>query len=418
MTEQGGRNPRWRGIVGNGLLTLFSLAVVMGGILALDRLLGHFWPELPPERAAILFPPDSTHAFESLEYAYTIHTNSLGLRDYPLDLDDATSYRVAVIGDSFTYGWGVDIEDVWVKQVERNLRDAGFAVTLVNMGRPGAGSVSYAELAKEALHIIKPDLVVIALLHNDMAYEGADRRPPKVNYVRHYAEEYLANLVRAVRHLWGNDTTVMFWPSQSVSAEEHRRLLAESAINILQTLDSGDRARFDALEPSIQEAFMEGRLNPFMVMSGIRAPGLFVSVSSADERTVQEMSQRVSRYLRVVRHAAERIGASCLAVIIPTGPYVNEHQYRHVQRLGFQVEERMLTSDIPDRIELFACEQAGIPCHSVTEAFRTHRDREDLYFPLDGHFAPAGHRLYADLITPVIQAAIADKAPRRTAGQS
>ncbi len=418
MTKHGGRNPRWRGMAANGLLALFSLAAVTGGMLALDRLVGHFWPELPPEQVAILFPPDSTHAFESLEYSYTAHTNSIGLRDYPIDLNNRDSFRIAVIGDSFTYGWGVDIEDVWVKRVERSLREAGFDVKVINMGRPGAGSVSYAELAEESLSLIKPDLVVIALLHNDMAHQEISWRSRLIVIPRETVGRCFPNLVRLARQVAAREGTPQMLPGQEASAETNRLSDARAAQAALARLTTAERKRFDALEPVVREAFLDGRLNPFMVISGIQASGMFVSDLDLGDSDVRSAIMRLGQCLRRLRRAAAAVDAACMAVIIPTGPYVNDHQYRHVQRLGFFVEERMICTDAPDRIALLACEKAGIPCHSVTEAFRAHSDRTDLYFPLDGHFAPAGHRLYADLVTPIIQTAIADKAPRRTGEQS
>jgi lysophospholipase L1-like esterase len=56
--------------------------------------------------------------------AYTFATNSYGIRDIPFDSAAPHSRRVLFLGDSFTEGFGVELEDTFVKQFERRLRQA------------------------------------------------------------------------------------------------------------------------------------------------------------------------------------------------------------------------------------------------------------------------------------------------------
>jgi hypothetical protein len=55
---------------------------------------------------------------------YTFATNSYGIRDVSFDSLAPHPHRVLFLGDSFTEGFGVELEDMFVKQFERRLRQA------------------------------------------------------------------------------------------------------------------------------------------------------------------------------------------------------------------------------------------------------------------------------------------------------
>jgi len=95
-------------------------------------------------------------------------TNSTGLRDaeYPLTRPDDT-FRVAVIGSSWTMGSGVAIEDVWHSVMERRLNERanGRRIEFINFGvdQYGLGEI-LATLRNKAL-AYQPDLILMALTY-------------------------------------------------------------------------------------------------------------------------------------------------------------------------------------------------------------------------------------------------------------
>src|SRR3954465_10007 len=63
---------------------------------------------------ALIFLPHKTIVFPGDEGAWTVHTNWLGLRDPETHrLEKRNGFRVAAIGDSTTFGWGVNDDDAW-----------------------------------------------------------------------------------------------------------------------------------------------------------------------------------------------------------------------------------------------------------------------------------------------------------------
>lgn len=74
-------------------------------------------------------------------YDYTYSNNSLGLRgskEYAEKKDSV--FRILFLGDSFTYGIGVNDDETFPYLFEKNLIHQGIAAEIVNAGNPGKGT--------------------------------------------------------------------------------------------------------------------------------------------------------------------------------------------------------------------------------------------------------------------------------------
>jgi lysophospholipase L1-like esterase len=101
--------------------------------------------------------PASPHA---LEFRF----NSLGLRGAEPPPHRPGAVRVAVVGDSFTLGWGVREEDAGPVVLDGLLRAQGYEV--LNCGRAGADFPLLTSVFEKALRV-EPDVVVYAMVLND-----------------------------------------------------------------------------------------------------------------------------------------------------------------------------------------------------------------------------------------------------------
>lgn len=104
------------------------------------------------------------------EYRIEIRTNSLGMRadrEYPFD-KPAGTYRVVGVGDSFTIGYEVEVEDCYLSRLERNLRDAGKSLEVLNLGVSGFGTAEELIMLRERGFKFQPDAVIVGYFDNDI----------------------------------------------------------------------------------------------------------------------------------------------------------------------------------------------------------------------------------------------------------
>ena len=392
----------------NLILLCGSLAFTAALILFAEFALGRFFfTNTPLEKLQLLFPPGSREAFETPEFSYTVSINQLGLRDREIDPARHPECRIAAIGDSFTYGFGVNLEDTWVKTLERRLRASGLDVEIINCGSPGAGPADYARFAKKIVPILKPDLVLVGLLQDDIGVGD----PPLLEREWNDALAWLRASFPNIMHLMGQkqpwETTTgqpeEIAPSQIKSSQLNRELDANAMRVNLEQASPEARARFDLLEPVVKERALSGNLNPLMIVSALNGPDYYVWRLALETNAMQDFIDRTAANLTYIRTVAEYCGGHAAVLGIPLGPYVNRHAHEAVQRLGFEVTAEMLTTDAPDRGTEQASRQAGLPCRTATAAFRERADQPGLFFELDGHLTPAGHALYAETVAPFVE---------------
>ena len=93
-----------------------------------------------------------------------------------------TDRRVAIVGDSVTFGWDLPLEDTYPYQTREKLRSEGRKVEIMAMGITGYNLMQEYHLIKERTLRFAPDLIVLQICLND--FEPALRIRPDPN--RHF----------------------------------------------------------------------------------------------------------------------------------------------------------------------------------------------------------------------------------------
>lgn len=137
--------------------------------------------------------------------AIEIKTNSFGMRDRePLPADAPNVYRIAVAGDSFTFGWGVETADqIYTSILEDELNAASKPGTpqfdVLNFGVAGYNSIEEAAVIEHKAMPWNPDLIVIGYFLNDPELE--QYQPARTLYLEPRWWQYSFAL-RAFRRIW------------------------------------------------------------------------------------------------------------------------------------------------------------------------------------------------------------------------
>jgi hypothetical protein len=117
------------------------------------------------------------------DYVY-FPLNAMGYRDRPFTPKETPhTYRILVMGDSFTEGNGCRREDTFPGVLERELNqrfqraDCPNRVEVYNLGRSGANTVEEVHRIVNEGPILKPDLIILAYVLND-----PENHPPDVKF--------------------------------------------------------------------------------------------------------------------------------------------------------------------------------------------------------------------------------------------
>jgi lysophospholipase L1-like esterase len=173
----------------------------------------------------------------SREWSYS--TNAQGFRGRTLEPRRGDVRRVLALGDSYTFGWGLDdASQTWPGRLEASLQ--GFEV--FNAGVPGYNTVQESHLLDELLARGEVDVVVLAYVVNDAEPQHTVVTDPRVRY-RAVRSWLLDRVAKAVNVLLGRpvlpvreyvhsfDYRAGFAPGDVKARESHdalRRIVAQA----------------------------------------------------------------------------------------------------------------------------------------------------------------------------------------------
>lgn len=175
-------SPRTEFSRGNKILftLVFFLISLLLAFLVVEATLHLFWPkkhlvkQIPYELHQKSNNPKLVYVPRPNGKSRNGHSiNSLGFRDYEYSIEKPPHvFRIAVIGDSFTYGMGLSLEDTFPKQLERMLntyfKTPELSFEVLNMGVMGYDIHQEIEWLKTKVLAFDPDLIIIGYCLNDI----------------------------------------------------------------------------------------------------------------------------------------------------------------------------------------------------------------------------------------------------------
>jgi len=101
----------------------------------------------------------------------TIKINSDGFRDREFSIEKPNNtFRIICLGDSFTFGQGVELNESYPKVLERKLNSLnnGVKYEVLNFGVPGYNTWQEVEMLDVKGLKYSPDMVIFGYVHNDI----------------------------------------------------------------------------------------------------------------------------------------------------------------------------------------------------------------------------------------------------------
>jgi lysophospholipase L1-like esterase len=298
------------------------------------------------------------------DFCYRLRTNSRGLRTScehgPVD--------IVMVGDSFTYGYGVDQEKTWVAQLAQLSGQR-----CANLGISGIGPQRELRLLTTEGLRLQPQQVVWQFFPNDFLD---------------------ASLFERWRDS-GQEESFLAWQRRQQGPSPRVSPGGASFVNLRGMLHrhllSYELAKYWlALGP-----YGQRDQQPVWVRSG----ALRLLLDPAANRRWADPSQpailrgREITYetLRQASRLARSAQAGFTVLLAPSKEVV----YRHLLP-SFATRQWVALVQESNRQLIAFCRAAGIPCLDLTETFsQAARAGQMLYFAQDAHWNPAGHRLAA-----------------------
>jgi len=114
-----------------------------------------------------------------------VRLNTLGFREREFETRKSNHvYRIAVIGDSFAFGQGIEESKRFSNLVEESLNKGarGDRYEVLNFGRPGTATVDHLAVLEEVVMKVDPDFVLLQWYVNDFEYNyrGRPSRSPLI----------------------------------------------------------------------------------------------------------------------------------------------------------------------------------------------------------------------------------------------
>lgn len=243
----------------NLFFSISMAGIVFSFVVLANTLVGFFAPVKPVQ--GFLFEPGSKMRYQTVEFNSLASINNIGLRDHAIDSNKNGKYRVLCVGDSWTFGWGVNIENSWPKKLEQYLQQQGIQnIEIINAGRPGMYTRTYKENLEKMIPVLKPDLVLLGVLQlDDLAqyYEETHREETKERIsfwkkMKYAAKTFLQYSVRNIlAHTPREQTEINI-----------RETWKGSAWAITDHFSESQQQRYDKINDSVKVLFKTADISP------------------------------------------------------------------------------------------------------------------------------------------------------------
>lgn len=308
----------------------------------------------------VALTPGFRGSMRTSEFEYAVSINEHGMRDHPVAMNQDGTRRILVIGDSFVFGVGVELEDSLPKALERRLDSFSESTRfqVFNGGVPGYGSFQELHNLRRLVPILEPDLVVLVFFAGDDWFGNVPRKPrlqkPQVDF-------------RNPRE-WFRVHSALF------------RFLDRFVFLRLKARDKYD---IHQREPS--DEFRKQMLRVLEIIAEMRA--------AAVENDGDFLIALNPRYTQTYDHAWKK---ASLVYRLPDDEYS-----------PFQPNLR-LTEALKER---------GFWVVDLLDPLREKGTQEELHFPIDGHWNPKGNEFVASVLAEAILPRLEDEADGVTDGE-
>jgi lysophospholipase L1-like esterase len=315
--------------------------------------------------------------------------------------------RAFVVGDSYVHGDGVEVEQRFTDLLERRFSGPSAEAQYVNGGLGGSGPLEYARLFRWVGLGYEPTGLLLCVNANDVGDVRPSHSPALVEQrvlppvglaarLLHTAWPRLETRLSLARDR--AEVAAARRPDTDFTVEGTARRAIEAGIPP-QVVEEWRRR----IPPAWERAAREKRMPAYLLYWGLFRPDHFTLALDLAGPEAEGLWSIEASLLDTMVETARQRGIAVRAVFLPnsfmydTGAAVGRQPFA---LLGGTVrrEWALEPTEIQRRLRAWADARA-VPLLDLTSVFRLAvRGGEPLYYPIDGHWTAAGHRVAADAI--------------------
>jgi len=298
---------------------------------------------------------NASDLMEGPSFSITVRTNSHGMRYR--ELDDSPGFKVAVLGDSIAWGWGVEEGERFTDVLEKDLD-----VKMLNFAAPCYSPVHYYLQMDEVLSH-KPDMVLLTFtLRND--FDNVVDRCERELIRQPYAE-----LVDGKLNITG-------YPVPNYRDHDKRRNWL-SNIMFRYALGRASYRVLEAKAPKLFKAIFISKKPPAPPFAGITQFNSGLIFSAPDSPWVKQAADVNKEVLRAIKDKCDAAGVPLVIFAARTRLESNENAYKLLKPQADELGIEMVYSPV------------------------NYRDN-GMTIGADNHWTPKGHVFAAELVRPTI----------------
>jgi lysophospholipase L1-like esterase len=307
----------------------------------------------------IRYLPGATWRFRHPEYTVEYAINDRGQRDATsrAPKKPTGTVRILLLGDSFTFGQGVNYADLWAVLAEKALARQGLdRVDLVKAGRQGMDTRSELLLLRQLAPVYEPDAVVVGFLINDL----------------------------------------------------YTNLPNEGATEALKAADS----KIFQMKGSALNLHLATLVRRLAISTDQGYVGLYLMNPRRGDYLERPLPARAQEKIAITQALLRELAATCDSVGIPLYVLSIPQQFQVLYQPG---PSSKIEVDLYDREFSRLASAEGFTWVPTLAAFRAAASGTPLFHRLDGHLTPAGNAVLADtFVREVVPRVLAEVERRRT----
>jgi len=349
-------------IIGEFIISIFFPQVISPVQFFYDSKLGGMVP-VPNQKGFKSHPR---------EYYYEYQNNEIGMRD-TRQLNDYKkySYKILAIGDSFTYGWGVNDEETFCKLLEKKINKDSVAV--LNAGASGSGTDYALRFFQVRAPELSPKVVLYFYYENDYV-DNSENRYYTINQdsIVPTVVNAATNLNAIQKNKLANSKIYNWFASHS-----HLFNMIRTQVGIIW--NKKVKQENQNQQAMLQRARTDNQSVP---------PNTTKSIEKS--KVTNEQFYPTYVYLKALAKNVEKSGGKFYTFFIPSNKSITEYQ-----NSGTMSHEKVIID---------FCKGNNIKVYSFKDVIMKHKyPFKAYYFPTDLHWNKDGNELAANYLYQVLK---------------